>query len=276
MFPREVSKLYAALVTQDDVALGGFLDADGKYVRPDLIPTADSVDTTGMTKVLPQIAINHNYYAYLLANIFLDSPTDDTVDMTKSMQLAVDGGTDDVRAYDDAEARDAVDCPEFDPSNPEDLYNPPACKTVLSFTHPVTGVTYRGLKVGEFPVAFDLVKRLNLLKVRFERLDACDADLDADGVLDDEDPYCGCISNIGSGRDGTNFVQTCLDDNVTVMPGKSVQAPALDGISNLQQAEVICTPQDLSNRRDAAREAVDDLTDYVNDLRTYNKLVNNF
>ena len=275
LFPREVSKLYASLITQDDLALGGFLDGDGKYVRPDIIPTADTVDTTGMTKVLPQIAINHNYYAYLLANVFLDSPTDDTLDMTKTMQIAVDGGTDDVRAYDDAEARDAVNCPEFDASNAEDLFNPPACKTVLSFTHPVTGITYRALKVGEFPVAFDLVKRMNLLKYRFQRLDACDRDLAADGDLDNQDSYCGCITNVGSGRDNGDFQQVCLDDYVTVMPGETVQATPLAGFTNLRQVNATCTPQDLNNRRDAAREAIDEMTDYVDDLRTYNKLVNN-
>jgi hypothetical protein len=277
MFPREVSKLYRALVTQDDISLGGFLDANGNYVRPDLIPTPDTVDTTGMTRVLPQIAINHNYYAYLLANIFLDSPTDDTVDLTKSMQIAVDGATDDVRAYDDAEARDAANCPEFDPTNPEHLFDPPACKTVLSFTHPTTGITYRGLKVGEFPVAFDMIKRLNLLKYRFERLDACSRDLEDNGVLDVADDYCGCISNIGTARQSGQFLQWCLSDYVNVPPGTTLQAPPLpaDGI-NIAQLDVICTEQDLRNRRDSARESVDDLTDYVNDLRTYNKLVTNF
>jgi hypothetical protein len=276
LFPREVSKIYAALVTQDDLALGGYLDANGRYVRPDILETATTVDTTGMTKVLPQIAINHNYYAYLLANVFMDSPTDDTLDMTKMMQIAVDGGTDDVRAYDDAEARDAANCPAFDPTNPEHLYNPPACKTVLSFTHPTTGMTYRALKVGEHPVAFNLVKRLNLLKSRFQRLDVCDRDLSSDGTLDNEDAFCGCITNIGSGRDNGDFLQTCLDDYLTVMPGETVQAAPLSGFTNLRQVEVTCTPQDLRNRRDAAREAVDELADYVNDLRTYNKLVNNF
>jgi hypothetical protein len=276
LFPREVSKIYADLVTQDDLALGGYLDANGKYVRPDLIPTADSVDTTGLTKVLPQIAINHNYYAYLLANVFLDSPTDDTLDLTKTMQIAVDGGIDDVRAYDDAEARDLRDCAEFDPTNPADLFNPPECKTVLSFTHPTTGITYRALKVGEFPIAFNLIKRLNLLKHRFQRLDACDRDLAADGNLDEVDDYCGCITNIGAGRDDGNFVQVCLDQYETVMPGETIQGTPLSGFTNRAQVDVTCTPQDLRNRRDAARESVDELADYVNDLRTYNKLVNNF
>jgi hypothetical protein len=276
LFPREVSKLYTSLITQDDISLGGFLDDNGRYVRPDLIPTSDTVDTTGMTKVLPQIAINHNYYAYLIANVFLDSPTDDTLDMSKTLQIAVDGGSDDVRAYDDAEARDAVNCPEFDASNPEHLYDPPACKTVLSFTHPVTGLTYRALKVGESPTAFNLIKRMNLLKNRFQRLDACDRDLAADGTLDNDDAYCGCITNIGTGRDNGDFIQVCLDDYVNVRPGTTQPATPLAGFTNLRQVDVTCTPQDLNNRRDAAREAIDEMTDYVNDLRTYNKLISNF
>jgi hypothetical protein len=137
-------------------------------------------------------------------------------------------------------------------------------------------VTYRALKVGDSPISFNLVKRLNLLKYRFQRLDACDRDLAADGDLDEADDFCACIENVGNGRNDGEYLQSCLDRYYTVMPGDSVEATPLPGLLAPRDPVVTCTAQDLHNRRDAAREAVDDLTDYVNDLRTYNKLVNNF
>jgi hypothetical protein len=287
LFPREVSQLYYNLITQNDIALGGFLDDDGNYVRPDIIPTSDSIDTTGMTRVLPQIAINHNYYGYLLANIFLASPTDDQMDFTKTMQIAIDGATDDTRAFDDAEARDvAAGCvigtsldADGEVSTP---FSPPECKTVLSFTHPVTGITVRGLKVGEFPVAFDLIKRLNLLKDRFERVNTCQGQLNDDPSGDTiGDAYCSCVTNIGYAREdqstGGEFVSTCADDYYTVTPGKIITVDVSPRIAvDVESLDIACTAQDLRNRVESAREGMDDLLDYVNDLRTYNKYINNF
>jgi|GEM_PF-826066 len=283
IFPDEVTKLFSSLVVQDDIALGGFLDDQGNYIRPDLIDLeGDNPDTSGMTKVLPQIAFNLNYYAYLLGNIYLDSPYDDQVNFGKSMRVAVDGGQDDIAAYEQAEAADATaGCVlTDDPADPfdqyDDLTNPPACKTVLSFTHPQTGMTYRSLKVGDQPVGFNLIKRLNLLRERFERLDTCVQQFqDGEEVTDG---YCACISNVGYARDpGTNeLVTNCTADFATVMPGESVTVPKHPTLGGPAQLEIVCSEQDLINRRDGAREALDELTDYVNDLRTINKYVSEF
>lgn len=279
LFPREVSQLFANLITQNDIALGGFLDADGKYVRPDIIPLEGAPSTAGLTRVLPQIAINHNFYAYVMANVFLDTPYDDQIDFTKTVQIAVDGATDDTRAYDDAAARDAAaGCILGTPADADAIAAFESCSTVASFTHPQSGITVRGLKVGDFPVAFDLVSRLNLLKERFQRLDACEEDFEANGVVTSGDSYCACISNIGYAResaaDGGNFINTCSANYETVLPGESITVPASPRLqSNVSEVTVACTGQDLRNRRDGAREAMDDLLDYINDLRTYNKYI---
>jgi hypothetical protein len=56
------------------------------------------------------------------------------------------------------------------------------------------------------------------------------------------------------------------------MPGEVATVrkhPSLGGPANLS---VGCSEQDLINRRDGARESLDELTDYVNDLRTINKI----
>jgi hypothetical protein len=279
LFPKEVAGIFSNLITQNDIGLGGYLDANGNYVRPDVVATDATPDTSSMTKVLPQIAFNHNYYAYVLANIYMSSTTDDTIDLPKMMQIAVDGGSDDVRAFDDAEARDAVAGCELsdDPTDPfdqyDDLTSPPACKTVLSFTHPASGLTYRALKVGDTPIAFDLVKRLNVLKERFERLQTCGEQLDA-GV-EVTDSYCACISSASTVLDQGDLGTACSVGFATVMPGEVVtldRAPGFGGGT----VDMTCDDVDLFNRIEGARESLDDYVDYVNDLRTYNKLINNF
>ncbi|HEY1099917.1 MAG TPA: hypothetical protein VGF99_13365, partial [Myxococcota bacterium] len=280
LFPEEVGSIFASLITQDDIALGGYLSPTGGYVRPDLVRVeGDTNDYATMTRVLPQIAINHNYYAYLLANIFMSSATDDVLDLKKSMQIAVKGGSDDTRAYDDAEARDAdagcvlVDDPADALDQFDDLIDPPACKTTLSFTHPTTGQTFRALKVGTSPIAFDLVRRLNVLKERAQRLQTCADQLEAGDPI--TDTYCGCISTFGYGR-GTNgaLTTTCIADFPVIMPGEAVDVE--DALNPGRTVETTCDDVDLYNRVEGARESLDDFVDYVNDLRTYNQLINNF
>ena len=280
LFPKEVSSLFGSLITQNDIALGGFLDENGAYVRPDLIRAeGDNRDTSTMARVLPQIATNHNYYAYLLANIYMSSPTDDVLDLPKTMNIAVDGGSDDVRAFDDAEARDlAAGCVlADDPADPydqfEDLINPPACKTTLSFTHPVTGMTFRALKVGDSPIAFDLIKRLNVLKERHARLQVCATQLENEEPVTDS--YCNCLTNITTGRVENELQTVCTLEPVSIPPGESVTTPRAPGFGQ-GGVTLICDDVDLFNRLEGAREGLDDFVDYVNDLRTYNKLINNF
>ena len=135
-------------------------------------------------------------------------------------------------------------------------------------------MTFRALKVSDTPIAFELVKRLNILKERHAHLAACSAQLDnGDAVTD---PYCACISTIGYARDGDNdLITTCADGFVPVMPGEVAtvpRAPALGGGT----VQMTCDDVDLFNRTESAREGLDDFVDYVNDLRTYNKLINNF
>ncbi len=284
VFPNEVSQIIASLVQRDDIKLGGFLDpATGDYIRPDLLDLeGDNVDTTGMPQVLPQIAFNLYYYAYLLSNIYLDSAYDDQVNLTKAMRVVVDGGQDDLRAFTDAEARDtAAGCVlTDDPTDPfdqfDDLTNPPDCKTVLSFTHPNTGLTYRALKVNPQPMGFELIKRLNTLKERFLRLKTCQAQLDNGDPI--TDGYCACISNVGYTRDpvDNSLVTNCTDTFYSVLPGESINVPKHPRLGGPNTLDLTCAEQDLTNRVESAREALDDMTDYVNDLRSANYYINRF
>ena len=56
--------------------------------------------------------------------------------MVDMMRVALEGSEDDLSAFEQADAED-----------------------VAAFVHPVSGLTYRALKVGETPVGYDMVQR---------------------------------------------------------------------------------------------------------------------
>jgi hypothetical protein len=244
MFPEEVGRIYHDLITENRFGLGGYMD-NGQYVRPDVLNLDGSKpDYSALTPVVPQIAINHRWVSLLYANAFLESPFDDQVDFTKSMRVALEGGLDDMRAFDDAAARDAANgCVTDDPTAPPD------CATVATFTHPVTGLTLRGLKVGPNPVAFNMITRLNVFRVRFERMRGCIEAIEAGDQPDD--PYCHCI--------GTDDRVNCLQE-LTVTPAGTG----------------FCDTIQVRNRAEAARETLDDLVDFTSDLRFVNKVLSGF
>lgn len=242
LFPDQVSKLYYAFATDHTADIGPMIAPDGSYVSRDLLnPDLSEPDYSGNTRVLPSVSFNHQYYALLWANVF-NSNTDDTFDLTKSMRVALEGGNDDTSSF--QEAIDRVNN-DGDPStNPEDV--------VATFVHPESGLTLRGLRVGETPIAYDIVNRLNLFKDRFEQLDACvtemdDGDDSTNGHLDNS--YCHCVS-----ADADLLTGDCR---------RMLIEPVGEGT---------CAEFSLRNRRDSAREVMDDLVDYAGDLRSLNKI----
>jgi hypothetical protein len=242
LFPRQVSKLYHNLITDQTMDLGPTITPDGEYVTRQLINPEDlsEPDYTGNTRILPSISFNHQYFALAYANVY-NSYTDDTFDMPKTMRVALEGGNDDMEAFNNAIAIVEND---GDPATN-------AADVVATFQHPVTGLTLRGLKVGEFPIAYDLVARLNLLKERFEVLNACVQDMD-DGDdttnLHLNESYCHCVS-----ADADLLTGDCR---------RMLIEPVGSGT---------CQEYSLRNRRDSAREILDDLVDYVGILRSMNK-----
>jgi hypothetical protein len=200
-------------------------------------------DYTGMTKILPSISFNHGYYALLWANVYMQSPTDDTLDLPKTMNVALQGGNDDTSAFDTAIA-DSI------------AHGGTAADVVAEFVHPVTGLTLRGLKVGKYPVAYDMVNRLNELKDRYQTLDTCVSTFDGTNGAS-LDPYCRCVSLYTSPLTGD-----CSGEGF----GERIEVPG----------EGLCSEFTLRNRRDSAREAMDEQVDFVNDLRTINKYLGGF
>jgi hypothetical protein len=266
LFPKQVSKLFHSFITNRPQEIGPTIDSNGNFVSRDLL-NADlsEPDYSGNTVILPSVSYTQQYASAIWANIWgMSSPTDDTVDLPKTMKVALEGGNDDTSAFDDAIANAQAN--GVDPAT-----------VVATFTHPVSGLTYRGLKVGDFPIAYDLVTQANLLKERFQRLDTCVTDMNldlTDGVIDGKglsdpsnpqsaivpvpnahqtDPYCACIDNY------VDFVSgDCTEQRVD---------PIGTGL---------CQPFVLQNRRDSAREIMDDLVDYVGDIRSLNKYLGNY
>jgi hypothetical protein len=281
LFPKQVQQLYHSFITNRPQEIGPTICtasssraagapcehlADGAFVSRDLL-NADltTPDYTGNIKVLPSVAYNQQYASAIFANIMgMSSPTDDTEDMSKTMKVALQGGNDDTSAFDDAVAQ--ANANGVDPAT-----------VVATFTHPISGLTYRGLKVGDFPIAYDLVTQLNQLKERFQRLDSCvndmnldltDGAIDGKGLSDPSDPSSAIVAVPNSHQ--TDPYCQCIDNYVDFVSGDCTKQQ-VDPIG-----EGLCQPFVLQNRRDSAREILDDLVDYVGDVRSINKYLGNY
>ncbi|MCC7070805.1 MAG: hypothetical protein IT383_05750 [Deltaproteobacteria bacterium] len=240
LFPEQVQKIVHAYLTDGYADVGPRIDADGNYVPFELInDDLSEPDYTGMTKILPSVAFNHQYFALLYANAYMQSPTDDTLDLPKTMFVALEGGNDDTSAFETAIAESLASG-----GTAEDV--------VAEFVHPITGLTLRGLKVGDYPIAYDMVNRINLMKDRYQVLDSCVAAFDgSNGAA--LDPYCRCIT-----ADINPLTGDCVAERIEV-PGEGQ-----------------CSAFALRNRRDSARDSMDDLVDFTSDLRTINKYLSGF
>lgn len=243
LFPEQVQKMYWSFITDHAADMGPTITPEGQYVSRDMLnPDLSEPDYSANTRILPSVSFNHQYYALLWANVF-NSATDDTFDLPKTMRIALEGGTDDMAAFDVAIAQAQA--------NGQD----PA-EVVATFTHPISGLTLRGLKVSKYPIAYDVIARLNLFKERFELLDACVTEMD-DGDdttnLHLTETYCHCVS-----ADADLLTGDCR---------RMLIEPVGSGT---------CQEYSLRNRRDSAREIMDDLVDFASDLRSLNRYFGNY
>lgn len=123
---------------------------------------------------------------------------------------------------------------------------------LVEFVHPDTGMRIRAIdpQTNIEPIGADLVRRANLLKQRYEILDEC-----VTGARDpNATPYCQCVNSFSENGAGqlvcSDFVLTDVGD-----PG--------------------CAEYDLVNRRDRAREGMDDMVDFIDDVRFVKNMLNN-
>ena len=125
---------------------------------------------------------------------------------------------------------------------------------IALFEHPSTGNTYKAVKVGEYPIAFDLVKRLNVAKEKYERLNRCVDD--AQARLNDT--FCHCVKT--SVLKKTGKLECCQSSN---------SACHEFGLSKV--SEDLCSPVDLRKRRDEAKEEMERRVGFIDDMRWFYK-----
>lgn len=237
LFPDLVGGVFESLVSAHDHELGPLVDSQGVLHPRQLIdPTTGrpaEYDPAEYKPVLPSIAYNHQYLGMLFAHALMSSRFDGETDFLKSFKVAVEGASDDFGAYD--YVLDNLP-PGADPND-----------YVAEFVHPVSGRRVRALNTGENPVAYKVVKRANVFRERYERLTNCVADPDG---LAQADPYCSCVMVVESRPNG----RFCADP--------FLQPPG----------EGECAFYDLERRQDRSRELMDDMSDYIDDIRVFNSL----
>lgn len=221
LFPKEVGKLFYDMITENWSELGPVVDAKGNFSHRDLLDpvTLKAPDYKEFWTVMPGVSSFLPYRATFYSAALLSGNKTSELDPIHSMQVTLDGGIDDVQTN-----------------------RMVATDEQALFKHPTTGYTYRALNVGEYPVAFDLVKRLNILKDKYVRLNKCVDDLSAR----ENDTFCHCVKS-----------------STEKTTGESVCAPfALSKVG-----EGTCSEIDLKQRRDTAREDMEQAVGFIDDMR---------
>ena len=231
LFPKQVAKMMHAVITGNNFEYGPVVDPEGNFHHRDLIDltTGESPDYSDYKKVYPYVSSYLSYYAMVDAAFSMSYTGDGQLDMVDMMRVALEGSEDDLSAFEQAD--------------PED---------VATFVHPVSGLTYRALKVGETPVGYDMVQRLNTHKERYLRLEACVND----EAARTSDPYCHCIETSTPAGYCCNERNEECPEPFTFVPGS-------------EEAGEECTLADLRDRRDSAQERMNLAADLVDDLRFF-------
>ena len=236
LFPKEVGKLMADIISQNYFNFGPLVDENGQFKHRDLLDpeTGEAPDYTGHKPVYPSVSSYLAYYAMVDAAFGMSYTGDGQIDMIDTMRIALEGSEDDLSA--------------FELADPED---------VVTFTHPVSGLTYRALKVGDNPIGYNMITRLNQRKTRYTRLKAC---LEDEDTLQN-DVYCHCV------RTSTPDNYCCNERNEDC-PAPYLVVPGTDPAED-------CTIVGLEERVESAREVMDNTANLIDDLRFFIKVFDN-
>jgi hypothetical protein len=258
LFPEEVGGIIHDLVVEDYVDFGPVVAPDGTFEPRQLIDpaTGRAPDYSQHRKVLPTISYVHQFQGALYAMALMSSPWDDEVDMVKTFKVAVEGAEDDFGAFDQMVA-DAI----ANGDDPADV--------VAEFVHPISGQKIRGLKVGDNAIGYDMVERLNKMKERFVRLDACVDDPDGLALTDE---YCSCI-NVIFERELPNGT---VERRCTVDQNGNIANPTGERAFFEPPGTGDCTLADLENRHQNAQQTLDDMVDFTNTLRQFYTIFSEF
>lgn len=221
LFPEQVGKLFYNVILSNHESLGPLLSPEGKLVHRDLLTLAgENPDYSGHMAIAPKLSsvmpFRFMFYGGLLTSNYMTSE----LNLANAMRVVMKGEEDDLGILD---------------GYTDDK--------VSSFEHPQSGNIYRGLKVGENPIAYDLVEKLNTLKGRYLRLQACVEDEDQRSL----DSFCSCVTSSTLGDDGTRCT-----------------AP-----KNVAIGEESCSMVDLEKRRDLALEQMEFHVGFADDMRWF-------
>jgi len=217
------------MITNDTSDLGPLVNLDGQLVHRDLLDlsTLKAPDYTGFGKIEPRLSTVLPFRYMLASGVLTSQYMTSEFDFLKSMRLAVVGDEDHISTTSELDA---------------DLLS--------EFVHPETGETYQAVQIGEFPVSYNLVEKLNVFKERYARLNACVTD----PVVRDADSFCACASSTKTNLLGDSG---CGEPNLSKV------------------GENQCSLDDLEKRRDIAHEQMGQLVGYLNDMRWMSSALTN-
>ncbi len=237
LFPQEVGKLFHDLITENWSELGPVVDTEGNVYPRDMIDpvTLETPHYEGMGRVLPSLSSFMPYRAMFYVSSLMSGYMGSELDMLKMMRVSLKGSEDDLTIFDGMKKSE-----------------------VATFIHPAVGYEYRALRVGEYPVAYELVEKLNVLKEKYVRLDRCANDDSARQT----DIYCHCVrTSIAKASGG----YACCHPGNANCPDIRLE----------KVGEGSCSILDLEQRRDSAKEDMENLVSFLDDMRWFVKRYSN-
>ena len=184
---------------------------------PDYTPSEDT------KLVWPSMAYNIPYSALLYGDALMSSMRDGELDFSKIVKIAVKGQEDDIGDFDRVP-----------------MYDDNGVKQKAEFTHPLSGVTYRALRQGDYPIGYFMVEEANRRLARWRAFQHC---VDAP---DDDTGLCECIYQ---SQEQSNGRYVC--------PPREVMG---------------CIDQDRQYRAERAMELLERQVELMNNVRKFNSV----
>ncbi|MDA0713329.1 MAG: hypothetical protein O2897_05020, partial [bacterium] len=233
LFPEEVSEIFYNLITDNVANMGPVVDSEGKIAQRMLLDpeTLTKPDYTGYGNLLPTMSSLMPYRAMFYASALLSGNLGSEMDMIKMMRVSLMGSEDDLGIYDKLDKND-----------------------IATFVHPIQGYNYRALKVGNTPIAYEMVKNLNTLKEKYVRLESC---INSEAVRV-SDSFCDCIK--------TKMVKD-NGQSMCCYPGN----PDCPGIGLMKVGKGNCSMHDLNVRKIEIAEKMENMVSFLDDMRWFVK-----
>ncbi|MEW5854922.1 MAG: zinc-dependent metalloprotease [Myxococcota bacterium] len=232
LFGDNIRRLVYSVITNRPDVYGSLYRNDTGFTPRNFgsLNPEDQAIQQGDVLLLPRRITNLPYQALLLGMALQSSLDDSILDFSSVAQIGVKGEEDDIQTWDTLPADQKVE-----------------------FTHPISGVTYRAAKVGDYPVAFDLVSNARRLSEKYVGYNDCvvnppnrtDATVDARpacqctylGAFRTEDKNNdGSISGTGSGATDDECVMLRPEDNLSPCEERVEECEGVDSVDLRDQA----------------------------------------